>query len=185
MLLDILLGVPLIMFFLLGLRDGIVRKIVASIVFVAALFIGQMYMREVGNFLYQNDWVSQENSAMYGFLLIFILIAIAQGILYKVITGSYKIGGIADRIGGMIFGFVEGVIFLSALLFILALAGIPSRETARYSKFYKPIVNIAPQILDVASTTGTETFDKIKKYGSPDDAKKDTSSKIDEKTKRK
>jgi uncharacterized membrane protein required for colicin V production len=162
MMLDILLGVPLLIFTLLGLRDGIVRKLVASIVFIGGLFLGQMYMHNVGSFMVENEWVGPANASMYGFLIIFMGLTIAQGLLYRILTGGYKIGGFADRIGGVAFGFIEGALFLSSILFILALSGTPGRETSHDSKFYRPIVNIAPQILDFTSSLGPDAMQRLK-----------------------
>jgi uncharacterized membrane protein required for colicin V production len=165
MLIDILLGIPMLLFILLGLRDGIVRKLVAIVVFIAALFVGQMYMHDLGQFLSENGWIQSTDASAYGYLIIFFGMAILQGLLYKLIAHGYKIGGLADRVGGMIFGCIEGALFLSILLLIFAQTGFPSRETKRDSRFYKPIVNIAPQILDLTSSLGPDSFEKIKDLG--------------------
>lgn len=165
MLLDILIGVPILIFILLGLRDGVVRKFVAIIVLIAGLILGQNYMHAVGKFLIGQEGASSSDAPMYGFLIIFLGLFIVQALLYKIITRSYKIGGLADRIGGIILGFIEGAIFISSLLFILALSGFPDRETKRDTRFYKTLVNIAPKILDFTSTLNTETFNKLKEIG--------------------
>jgi membrane protein required for colicin V production len=165
MLIDIGLGIPLILFALLGMRDGIVRKLVAMIVFIISLFIGQSNMHKIGSFMVEEGWIGPQYASMLGFLVIFVVLAILQGLLYRVLTGGYKIGGAADRVGGIFFGFIEGVLFLSSILFIFAMAGIPSRESTNNSKLYKPIVNIAPQILDFTSTAGPEAVEKLKDIG--------------------
>jgi uncharacterized membrane protein required for colicin V production len=173
MLLDIFLGIPIIIFTLLGWRDGIIRKLVACIALFAGLILGQIFMHDVGEILVETANISSSNASMYGFLIIFVGIAILQGLLYKILAGSYKIGGLADRLGGVVVGFIEGALFLSTLLLIFAFAGIPSRETAQSSSLYKSIVNIAPQALDFTSTAGPETLDKIKNIGSDNTETKD------------
>jgi len=165
MILDILIGVPMIIFTVLGLRDGIVRKLVALVVLIIGLILGQIYMRPVGSYLADHTNIDPSNATMYGFLTIYMSLAILQGILYRVLTGGYKLGGVADRIGGIVVGFIEGAVFLSSLLFIFAMSGFPSRDVARDSRFYKPIVNIAPEILDFTSTTGPETLENLKELG--------------------
>jgi len=100
-------------------------------------------------------------------LIIFLGLLIVQGFLYRIITGSYKIGGIADRIGGIILGFIEGVLFVSSLLFIFAMTDFPDRQNKHDSQFYKSVVNIAPQILDMTSTIGPDVVNKLKDVGSP------------------
>jgi uncharacterized membrane protein required for colicin V production len=167
MLLDILIFTPTLLFILLGVRDGTVRKLVAIVVLIAGLILAQMYMRDLGNIIVGRGGIDAEEAPTYGFLIIFFGLFILQALLYKIITKSYKIGGIPDRIGGTVLGFIEGAIFVSSLLFIFAMSGFPDRQTKRDSSFYKPIVNIAPQILDLTSTVGPEVLEKFKEIGTP------------------
>lgn len=167
MLLDILIFIPILMCILFGARDGIVRKLVAIIVIIVGLILGQIYMRNVGEFIAGRGGISHEDAPFYGFLIIFIGLLIVQGFLYRILTGRYKIGGIADRIGGIVLGFIEGVLFVSSLLFIFATTDFPDRQNKRDSQFYKSVVNIAPQILDMTSTVGHDALDKLKETGTP------------------
>jgi uncharacterized membrane protein required for colicin V production len=167
MILDIFIGIPILFFILLGVRDGIVRKLVAIIVLIGGLFLGQLYMHPVGTYLANRGWINSTDAQHDGFLIIFLGLAILQTLLYKILTGSYKIGGVADRIGGTVLGFIEGTIFVSSLLFIFALSGSPDRQTKRDSRFYKSVVNIAPQILDMTSSLDIDAFDKLKETGTP------------------
>jgi len=162
MLLDILIFVPMLVFTLVGFRDGVIRKLVAIVMFIVGLFVGQLFMHDLGQILTDKGWIESTNSSMYGYLIIFFAIAILQGVLYKIIAKSYKIGGFMDRIGGLILGFAEGALFLSCLFFIFAQTGFPSHDIKRDSMFYKPIVNIAPQILDLTSLVESESNEKIK-----------------------
>jgi len=173
MLLDILIFIPILMCILFGLRDGIVRKIVAIVVLIAGLILGQLYMHDVGQYLVEHGGASQGNAPIYGFLSIFLGLLLVQGFFYRIVTKNYKIGGIADRIGGIVLGFIEGVIFVSSLLFIFAMSGFPGGSTKRDSEFYKSVVNIAPRILDLTSTAAPEVLDKLKDMGSPESSDKD------------
>jgi uncharacterized membrane protein required for colicin V production len=177
MLLDILIGVPMIIFILLGLRDGVVRKLVAIAILIVGLVLGQIYMHSVGKFLIGRGGADPADAPTYGYLIIFLGLFIVQALLYKLITGSYKIGGVADRVGGTVLGFIEGAIFISALLFIFAPSGFPDRETRRDTRFYKPFVNIAPQILDMISSVGPDVLDKFKGEGSSDPVEKEKENK--------
>lgn len=165
MLMDILIFVPTLFCILLGLRDGIVRKIVAIVVLVAGLILAQIYMRDVSDLLSKYIGFNHEDVPVKGFLVILLGLLIIQGVFYRILTKNYKIGGIADRIGGMTLGFIEGVILVSSLLFISAMTGFPDHTTSRDSQFYKSVVNIAPQILDLTSSVGPDSFDKLKDIG--------------------
>ena len=167
MLLDILIFVPMLMCILFGFRDGSVRKIVAIVVLIAGLILGQLYKRDVGNLL-AGQGEGNEGSPVNGFLIIFLGMFIVQGLLYRILAKNYKIGGFADKIAGIALGFIEGAIFVSALLFIFALSDFPDKNNKRDSQFYKSVVNIAPQILDMTSTIGPDAVEKLKGVGAPD-----------------
>jgi uncharacterized membrane protein required for colicin V production len=165
MVMDILIFVPMLVFILLGFRDGVIRKLVAIVMLIAGLFLGQLFMHDLGQFLADNKWIESTDSSMYGYLIIFSAVVILQWLLYKLVARSYKIGGFLDRIGGLALGFIEGTLFLSCLFFIFAQTGFPSRDLKRDSMFYKPIVNIAPQILDLTSLVDSESYEKLKEMG--------------------
>ncbi len=173
MLLDILIFVPVLMCILFGLRDGIVRKLVAIVVLIAGLILGQIYMRDVGDLLVGRGGTNPEDAPIYGYLVIFLGLLIVQGLFYRIVAKNYKIGGFADRIGGIVLGFIEGVLFVSTLLFIFATSDFPDRNNKRDSQFYKSVVNIAPQILYITSTVGPEVLNKLKDVGTPESIDKD------------
>ena len=167
MILDFLIIPPIILTTLLGLRDGSVRKGVSILATIGALYLGQVFMHQAGTFYIENMEVEQSTAPFYGFLSIFFLILMIQSLFYHLVTKNFKIGGIGDRVVGAIFGFVQGIIFMSCVLWIFSLQGVPSRKTAKYSEVYRPIVNVAPQILDMFSDVGAETEEFLKERATP------------------
>jgi membrane protein required for colicin V production len=157
MLLDILIAVPIIFFTLIGFRDGIVRKLVAIVIMIGGLFAGQIYQHDAGEFLVDNLAVDPSHAPMLGYLAIFFGLILVQALVYRLAAGKYKIGGFADHVIGCVLGFAEGVLFVSAVLLILLPTGFPERGTSKDSRFYKSVVNIAPQILDVESSVNPES----------------------------
>jgi uncharacterized membrane protein required for colicin V production len=167
MMLDLFFGFLLVLFGLLGFKDGIVRKLVSTIVMMVAVFVGQAYMREAGNYLVEKMDFEKSTAPMYGFLLLFFVILIAQSLLYRMGAGNYKIGGIADRLVGAAIGLGQGMLFLSSLLFILAMGGIPSRETTRDSRLYRSAVNLTPEIIDFVTTLAPDAREKLNSLSAP------------------
>jgi uncharacterized membrane protein required for colicin V production len=143
------------------MRDGLVKKLVGIAAIVLALYLGQAFMRDVGNFMVQNLGTAPSNAPSMGFLGIFLAVTLVTSIVYRVVSGNFKIGGIADRILGAVLGLVQGALIASCLLFFMALQGSPSRQTARDSRLYKPLANIAPQILDLGAELGPEAAKHI------------------------
>ena len=167
MLLDLFLMSPPILFTLLGIRDGLVRKLVSIGAIVLALFLAQAYMRDVGEFMSENMGTSPSNAPSMGFLFVFLFVTLVVSIIYRITSDNYKIGGIADKVLGAVLGFVQGALLASCFLLIMAFQGIPSRETARESRLYKPLVNIAPQILDLGAEVGPGAVKNLENLTKP------------------
>ena len=167
MILDFLIVPPIILTSLLGLRDGVVRKVASIAGTVGALFLGQVFMHQAGVFFIENLGTEQSSAPIHGFLSIFFLILLSQSLIYHLVAKDYKIGGVLDRVAGAVLGFFQGVLFMSCLLWIYSLEGIPSAKTARQSEFYKPVVNVAPQVLDMFTNVSAETEEFLKERATP------------------
>ncbi len=171
MVLDLFLVFPLILFSLFGLRDGLVKKLVSIGAIVLALFLGQAFMRDVGNFMIENMGTAKSDAPSNGFMAIFLGVTLVTSLLYRVLSGNFKIGGIADRILGVVLGFIQGALIASCLLFFMAMQGSPSHQTVRDSRFYKPLANLAPQILDLGAELGPEAAKHIDSLTRPEPEK--------------
>ncbi len=167
MILDLFLLSPLILYTLLGVRDGLVRKLVGIGAIILALFLAQAYMHDIGEFMSENMGISPSDAPSTGFVFIFFFVTLFVSIIYRVTSGNYKIGGVADKILGGVLGFVQGALLASSLLLMLAFQGIPSRTTLRDSRLYKPLVNIAPQILDLGGEIGPSAVKNIESLTKP------------------
>ena len=171
MLLDLFLVSPLILYTLLGLRDGLVKKLVSIGAIILGLFLGQAFMHDAAEFLTENVGISPASAPTKGFFCIFCFITLLASVVYKITSGNFKIGGVADRILGAVLGFVQGTLLASSLLLMMAFQGMPSRTTVRDSRLYKPLVNIAPQILDLGAEVGPGAVKNIERLTKPDDKK--------------
>lgn len=177
MIFDLVLAVPLVLCTLLGLRDGLVRKLVSIAAIVGGLFLGQLFMHSASEYLTQTIGIPPRKGPSVGFFIIFVLVTLCAGVLYRLLSDNYKIGGLADKVLGAVFGFVQGALLASSLLLILAMQGLPSRSTVQKSRLYKPLVNIAPQILDFRSGTGPKTQRNLDQLADPQKSLKDQVSK--------
>ena len=120
MVLDLFLICPLILYSLFGLRDGLVKKLVSIGAIVLALFLGQAFMRDAGEFMVQNMGTAKSDAPSMGFMAIFLFVTIVASVLYRLLSGNFKIGGIADRVLGVLLGFIQGALLASSLLFFMA-----------------------------------------------------------------
>jgi uncharacterized membrane protein required for colicin V production len=179
MIIDLLVLLPLIVFGVLGFRDGSIRKIIAIIVVIIAMFVSQYAMHDFAEWLRENMHIMPQTAPMTAFFMIFFMMFFLQSVLYRFITDNYKIGKLVDRIIGVALGTIEGLIVISVIIFVLTMSGPPSRKTIWDSRLYHPTAAIAPQIMDffanVIPSTASKTFEKLT---SPDENKTDSTLRV-------
>ncbi len=167
MLLDLFLVSPLILFTVMGFRDGVVRKLVGIGAIILGLFMAQGFMHDLTDLLTSTAGSTQEGSPGLSFAIIFFTIILASSVIYRLASDNYKIGGAADRVLGAVFGLIQGALLASSILLMMAFSGSPSRRTAEDSRLYKPLVNIAPQILDLGAEIGPGAVKNIEELTKP------------------
>ena len=165
--LDLLVVTPIIIFLLLGFRDGTVRKLVAVVMAVLAMNLAKIYMGDVGKVLMEKMEVESVDAPTLGFLTVFTSLMLLNSLLYRLLTRNYKIGGLVDRIIGSVVGFIEGVIIVAAVAFALQLQGFPSQKTVRDARLYTPVANVGTTILRIADVLAPEIDRHLKDMTQP------------------
>jgi len=167
MTLDFLFLLPLIVFAVLGFRDGLVRKLVAIVCVIGAMFAAQYFQQDLGKIMRRELSVDPADAPAQAYFIIFMGIVLLQSLLYRLLTKAYKIGGIADRTIGSALGLFEGMLIISVILVMLSLQGIPDRKLARDSRLYSLLVGIAPRITDIATTAVPDVQESLKEFTTP------------------
>ncbi len=152
MVIDIILAFTLIAFGGLGWRDASARKLTSIAVCIIGMFVAHYFMQDLGQFLIKKLHYQPETAPVAAFLMIFLVLFLLQFALYRPLTHNYKFGGIVDKIFGVPLGLVEGVIFISIVIFVINMQGPPRERTVRDSRLYRPVASVAPQIFDLFST---------------------------------
>jgi membrane protein required for colicin V production len=178
MIIDLSILFPLIVFGALGFRDGSVRKIVAITVAIIGMFLSQFLMHPLAEFLIDSTHVQAATAPMTAFSMVFFMLFFLQSVLYRFLTDNYKIGKIVDRVVGVVFGTIEGLIVISVVIFILTMRGPPSRKTIWDSRLYVPTASIAPQIMDFVGNLGPMATKSFEKLTSPEEEKVDSTLRV-------
>lgn len=174
MILDLLIIFPVIAFGGLGFRDGIVRKLVAICVAIMTMFIAHLLMQDIAKILIEYFHAQPAGAPMTAFLTVFFILFFLQAVLYRFLTGNYRIGGIVDRIIGSLVGVAEGVLIVSIVIMILTLQGPPSRRLTWDSRLYRPVVSVAPMIKDFLSNLVSSGQESLQKMTSPGESGADS-----------
>ena len=136
---DILIIVTVGLFMALGFRDGLLKKIFAIMGFFTGLICATKFMIPAGEFLARWASLSKENSNVFAFFLIFVLIIIIENLFYHWFgtSGSENLS-IRSRLAGTFVGAAQGTVVVSLILLMFSVFEIPSEESRSASNLYAP-----------------------------------------------
>ena len=162
------IGLIIILFFFVatGFRYGLIITFGTLVGLIAGVYVGGMYFERVGAFLL-DIFAGNENLAkVVAFVLIFLLTARIVGLVFWAINKAFKIISVIpflssfNRLGGALFGFLEGAIFLGvALMFVdkypfsdSIIPAVQASEVAQwllgYGKLFAPLLPDAVRAIE-------------------------------------
>lgn len=151
--LDIIIGIILILFAIVGLRNGIIREAFSLAAFIGGIYGAIKLSDMVGKWLGNIINVSPEWMAVISFILVFIALALLINWLGNMLANlieSISLGFI-DKLGGVVFGIAKGFLLVGVLILLLDFFGIKDvvdDETREGSKLYKNSEKVAAWIYD-------------------------------------
>lgn len=149
---DIILGLMLIFSVIGGFKNGLITEIASLAALIMGIW-GAIHFSDITTellikyFDLKSDYLN-----IISFIVTFIVIVILVHIVGNVVNNMFDSGvlGIANKLGGMVFGLVRSILFLSIVLLVFDKIDndvqIIPEETKAKSRMYEPIRNIAPSI---------------------------------------
>jgi len=163
MVIDIVILLILIFFFISGARRGLIRQVI-DIVGIILAFIGAFYLAHyLAEYLERSIELTYNISLVVAAIVIFIGILIifhALGLLFKKLAEITLFDSV-DRVGGGLFGAFKGVLLISLLL-VIAL-NIPLPEKAKKELRARPLASgiypVLPSLFDFAFSHSPSELD--------------------------
>ncbi|UCF04447.1 MAG: CvpA family protein [bacterium] len=150
---DIIILIVLVIFFVWGLKRGLIRQVLEIIGIIAA-FIGAFYLaHHVAGYLdtkldlpYQVTLVISAIAIFIGILIVFYFL----GLFFQKVTSVTLLGPL-DRIGGGLFGVFKGALLISLVLIILLHLPLPAdfKDDVRDDPLPSVIYPILPGLFDL------------------------------------
>lgn len=141
---DILILALFAVSILIGLWRGLMAELLSIVVWIAAFWITWAFGPVVANFL--KPWISMESARMFaGYALCFVLIMVVGAVLrgiFRRVLWSTGLSGL-DRVMGMVFGFVRGVLLVSLLVFLTGFTGLTNQRGWRQSTLLPQFQGVA------------------------------------------
>lgn len=162
--LDYIILLIIVVGFLLGFKDGLVRKIIGLIGFIAGLVLAFEFSDELGLFLKPifNDEIYFSN-IISGFL-IFVLAILVTSIIKRIIHPLDKVNKFINQLMGGFAGVLQIIIFISGFFLFLNIFNLPNKTSRNDSLLYQPIADILPNAIDFVIGENSETKNLFKEY---------------------
>jgi membrane protein required for colicin V production len=155
---DIILMIALVAFTVSGFSKGLISKVLSLGALLGGIIFSAKFGKQFAAFIARSVGMGDMSSGLIAIVIIFVGLFIVANILSRAFK-KIAVMQVWDRLGGAVFGFLEGTLILSLLLLLLAIFDIPSNvDTINKSFSYKPIKNFAPMLYHSFLSKSTEEF---------------------------
>jgi membrane protein required for colicin V production len=148
---DIIVIITVVAGFILGFKDGFVRKLVGIIGFILALACVALFSAKVGLMIEDVFGIEFYLAEIIAGIAIFSGIILIFTFLKRVIHPFDKVNNLINQIVGGIVGMIQILYFLSAVLLIMNIFDFPNQDARERSTFYDKTYKIIPITIDYLS----------------------------------
>ena len=161
---DYILLIIILIGFILGYKDGLIRKVVGLIGIIAALILSVTYSGHLGEYLtpmFNNeDYLAKIISGV----VIFFATILVFAVLKRLIHPSDKVNKFLNQLLGGIAGTIQIIFVVSVFLLLLNVISIPKEEDIEKSLLYSSIYSVIPTTIDLVVGTDFKTEGFLKDY---------------------
>lgn len=143
-LLDALILIAVLVGFILGFKDGFIRKLVGLVGFVIAVVAAVFFAGKLGLMIESLFRIEYYLAEIIGGVLIFFSILAIFMFLKRVVHPFDKVNNLINQIVGGLVGSVQILYFLSAIFILVNVFNEPDKETRDKSLFYFASYEVIP-----------------------------------------
>ncbi len=162
--LDIILFAVILIGFILGFKDGFVRKLIGLIGFALAIFLAITFATNLGRLIESITGIEIYLSEIMAGIIIFLVVIFIFSVIKRFVHPFDKVNNLLNQVTGGFVGGVQIIFFLSALLIILNIFNEPGKESRNNSFLYDKVYKIIPSTIDYLSEYEAEPKKMIKDY---------------------
>lgn len=163
---DILILLGVLVFVVLGFRDGFFKKVFGILGFLGGLIFATKFMVPFAGYL--STWLSlsDETALILAFFIIFMLFIVVVNFFYRWFgrTGSETMK-FWSRIAGGFLGAAQGAVAVSLILLMLSVLDIPDADAKQESMLYDSTFQVAPMVFDYTTKwmpSSKKFFDEVR-----------------------
>lgn len=150
-LLDALIVIGVLIGFILGFKDGFIRKLIGITGFVAATILAVFFAKQFGLLLESLFRIETYFAEIVGGLIIFFGVLSAFMFLKRIVHPFDKVNNLINQLVGGVVGSIQILYFLSAIFIIVNVFDLPEKQTREQSIFYYPTYKVIPLTIQYLS----------------------------------
>jgi membrane protein required for colicin V production len=161
---DLIIIITLLVGFILGFKDGFVRKLIGIIGFGLAIVSAALFKDELGTMIESAFDIEFYLAEIIGGIVIFFGVILIFTLLKRIVHPFDKVNNLINQLVGGAVGVIQLLYFLSALFLLLNVFDIPDKSTKESSSFYEITYKVIPVTIDYLTTYTPDTKKIIKDY---------------------
>ena len=161
---DLIIIITVLVGFILGFKDGFVRKLIGIIGFALAIVLSVLFKDDLGLMIEYVFGIEFYLSEIIAAVSIFLAVIFVFTLLKRIIHPFDKINNLINQIVGGVVGIIQLLFFLSAVFLLLNIFDIPGKTSKESSTFYEVTYKIIPVTIEILTTYTPETKKMIKDY---------------------
>ncbi len=134
--------------FILGFKDGLIRKIIGLVGLLIAVYLTFNFSDRFGAVLTPVFNGEKDLAVIIAGIVIFFLTILVIAILKRVLHPVDKVNRFINQLLGGISGLIQMVYFLSGVLILLSIFNFPHQKERQNSYLYEPIYRVLPVTID-------------------------------------
>lgn len=161
---DIIILITLVIGFILGFKDGFVRKLIGILGLIAAVLITALFSGRLGIIIEQVFNIELYLSEIIAGIILFLSTVLIFAIIKRVVHPSDKVNNLINQLVGGAVGVIQLMFFLSAVLLLLNIFDVPDEKVQKSSLLYHNTYNIIPFTINYLKDYTPSTEEIIKNY---------------------
>ena len=161
---DVVIILLLVIGFVLGYKDGMVRKLIGVFGFILAVYLSIKFAPQAGQFIDGAFGIEYYLAELIGGAVIFFLVILITAIIKRVVHPFDKVNNLINQILGAVVGTGQMLLFISALLLLLNIFNFPSGKLKNDSFLHGKVLKVIPSIINYVKGYTPETKKVIKDY---------------------
>jgi len=154
---DLVIVATVVVGFILGYKDGLIRKLIGLIGFAMAIISAAVLKDEFGKMIESALGIEFYLAEIIGSVVIFFAIILVFALLKRIVHPFDKVNNFLNQIVG-------GIVVLSAVFMLLNIFSIPGNSVKENSAFYNFTYSIIPETIDYLNEYTPDTKRIFKEY---------------------